>query len=83
MQNFMKMKFSPNGEITLSFTDEGKSCHCANFYAANMSINAIRENKILVKISEFTVNQLISNQFSFAISVLTYIYHVKEKQCLS
>ena len=27
----------------------------ANFYVANMSLNAIRENKILAKISEFTV----------------------------
>ena len=26
-----------------------------NFYVANMSFNAIRENKILAKISEFTV----------------------------
>ena len=25
----------------------------ANFYVANMSLNAIRENKILAKISEF------------------------------
>ena len=27
----------------------------ASFYVANMSFNAIRENKILAKISEFTV----------------------------
>ena len=27
----------------------------ANFYVANLSLNAIRENKILPKISEFTV----------------------------
>ena len=27
----------------------------ANFYVANMSLNAIRENKILAKISEFTI----------------------------
>ena len=27
----------------------------ANFYVANMSLNAIRENNILAKISEFTV----------------------------
>ena len=30
----------------------------ANFYIANMSFNAIRENKILVKISEFTDSML-------------------------
>ena len=28
----------------------------AIFYVANMSFNAIRENKILAKISEFTVH---------------------------
>ena len=27
----------------------------ANFYVANMSINTIRENKILANISEYTV----------------------------
>ena len=31
----------------------------ANFYVANMSFNAIRENKILAKISEFTVTSNI------------------------
>ena len=31
-------------------------CHLLmNFYVANMSLNTIRENKILAKISEFTV----------------------------
>ena len=29
----------------------------AIFYVANMSFNAIRENKILAKISEFTVSE--------------------------
>ena len=36
----------------------------ANFYVANMSFNTIRENKILAKISEFTVfARLIYNFF--------------------
>ena len=41
-----QIKSSQNGEITLSFTDEGKSCHRRKFYVANMSFNAIwfREN---------------------------------------
>ena len=43
MRCFVKIKFSRNAEITLSFTD------------VNMSFNAIRENKILAKISGFTV----------------------------
>ena len=36
---------------SLSFTDVGKS----SFYFSNMSFNAIRENKILAKMYEFTV----------------------------
>ena len=38
---------------SLSFTDEGKSCHSHAF--ANMSFNAICGNKILAKNFEFTV----------------------------
>ena len=48
----MKIKSSVNGEITLSFTYEGKSCHSGNSSVTNMSFNAIRENKILAKISK-------------------------------
>ena len=55
MRSFMKIKSSRNGVITLSFTDEGKTCHSREFYVADMSFNAVRENKILAKISEFTV----------------------------
>ena len=53
----MKIKSSRNGRIILSFTDEGKSCHSHDIYVANMSFNAIRENKILAKISERTVSE--------------------------
>ena len=49
MRSFVKIKTSGNGEITLSFTDIGKS------NVANVYFNAIRENGILAKISEFTV----------------------------
>ena len=55
MQSFVKIKSSQNGKITLSFTYESKLCHSCGFYVANMSFNAIRENKILAKISDFTV----------------------------
>ena len=56
MRSFAKIKPSRNGEITLLFTDIGKSCPSHEFFNfANMSFNAIRENKILTKISEFTV----------------------------
>ena len=32
MPSFVKMKSLQNGEITLSFTDKGKSCHCREFF---------------------------------------------------
>ena len=51
---FREIKSSRNGKIILSFTDIGKHALVSNFNVANMSY-AIRENKILVKISEFTV----------------------------
>ena len=49
------IKSSRNGEITLSFTDIGKPCPNRDFNIANMCLNAVRENKILAKISLFTV----------------------------
>ena len=55
MRSFVKIKLSRNGEITLLFTDEGKYPLVVNFNVANISFSAICENKILAKISEFTV----------------------------
>ena len=56
LQSFMKIKPSQNSEVTLSFNKVGISCpSCEFFNVANMSFIAIRENKILAKISEFTV----------------------------
>ena len=43
-------KILQNGEITLSFTDIGKSCLSREFLTPQISFNAIRENKILAKI---------------------------------
>ena len=55
MRSFVKVKSSQIGEITLSFTYIGKSQLCGEFHSQkNVSI-PIRENKILAKISEFTV----------------------------
>ena len=53
MQNFVKIKLWRYGEITLSFTDIGPLSRI--FSVANMSFNAIRENKILAEFSEFEV----------------------------
>ena len=56
MRSFVKIKLSRNGKITLSFIDIGESCHNRDFFhITDMSFNAIRENKILAKISESTV----------------------------
>ena len=55
MRSFVKIKSSRNGELTLLFTDICKSCLRRDFLRRNMYFNAIRENKILAKISEFTV----------------------------
>ena len=52
MQSFVKIKSSQNGEITLSFTDLGKSCISDEFLT---SFNSIRKNKILAEIPESTV----------------------------
>ena len=64
MRSFVKIKPSRIGDITLSFTDISKSCIVRDFfYVASVSFNAIRENKILAKISEFTV--LMEYSFRF------------------
>ena len=42
-------------KITLSFTDVGKSCPCREFLHGNYVFNAIHDNKITAKISEFAV----------------------------
>ena len=61
MRSFVKIKLSRIGDITLPFTDIGKSCPVRDFYVANVSFNIIRENKILAKISEFTVYKLYTS----------------------
>ena len=54
---FCEIKPSRNEEMTLSFTDVGKSCPSLEFFnVGNISFNVIHENKILAKISEFTMS---------------------------
>ena len=55
MRSFVIIKPSRIGDITLSFADIRKYCPVRDFNVPNVSFNAIRENKILAKISEFTV----------------------------
>ena len=55
MQSFVKIKLSQNGKITLFFIDKVNLALVENFHITNMSFNVTRENKILAKISESTV----------------------------
>ena len=62
MQSFVKIKFLRNGEITLSFTYEGKLCHTREFLCGNMSLNAIHANfRIYSSLSE--VSNLSGNLY--------------------
>ena len=63
MRSFAKIKPFRNDENSLSFIDVCISCQI--FYLANMSFNAIRENKILSKISKFTVTLCLLGNFSY------------------
>ena len=51
MRSFVKIKSSQNGEVTLLFTDIGKSCLSREFLMSLICFfNANRKNKILAKI---------------------------------
>ena len=52
---FCEIKSSQKGVITRSFTDMSKTCPNLIFLHRKYVFNAICENKILAKISEFTV----------------------------
>ena len=75
-RSFVKIKPSRNGYITLSFTDVGKACLSREFLTPQICLNTIRENKILAKISEFTVlsNPTSSNETLMESAVLTRLY---------
>ena len=56
MRSFVKIKPSQNGGINLSFTDVGKSCQNREFLTWQICfLTLFAKNKILAKISEFTV----------------------------
>ena len=55
MQSFMKIKPSRNDDITLSFTDVVNHALIANFERGKYVFNAIREYKILAKISGIAI----------------------------
>ena len=58
MLSFEKIRSSQNSEITLSFTDIGKSCRGCEFLTSQMSFKAFHKSKIFAKISEFTVSYM-------------------------
>ena len=80
----MKKKSLQNGKITLSFVNMAKSCPSHGFFMLQICLNAIRENKILAKISEFTVTdkveQLNDGRFLFEqpqlIFVLKFVWYI-------
>ena len=56
MRSFVKIESSPNGEITLSITDLGKSSTSREFLAPqNCLLTLFAKMKILAKIFGFTV----------------------------
>ena len=71
MRFFEKIKPSRNGKITLLFTDVVKSCPICDFNVANMSFNAIRENKILGKIYSNSKNEDILFSTKNALLIIT------------
>ena len=62
-RNFVKIISSRNAEITLSFTDIGKSCPSSDFSVANMYFYAIRENKIHKNISRSNSDGILEKLF--------------------
>ena len=55
MRSFVKLNPREMAKLFCHLLMKVNHVIVVNFYVANMSFNAISENKILVKISEFTV----------------------------
>ena len=55
MRSFVKIKSSRTGEITLSFTSEGKPCHSRNFLRRKYVLMLFVKMKFSRNFSEFTV----------------------------
>ena len=69
----MKIKPSGNGEITRSFTDVGKSCPSHLFLTWQICLLTLfHENKILAKVSEFTVSIIQYHQFQYPHSIFRF-----------
>ena len=69
----MKIKSSQSRELILSFTDTGNS------NVANMSFNAIRENKILTKNSKFTEVPKSYKLANFVLFILSRVANVSKE----
>ena len=61
MRSFVKIKSWRNSEIILSLLIKVNHAFVAIFNVANTSFNAILENKILAKISEFSVLKTLTH----------------------
>ena len=69
MRSFVKIKSFWFCAITLSFTDIGKSCASREFFnVSNMTFNAFPKNKIIAKISEFTVTRICLTLYLLVLS---------------
>ena len=61
MRSFVKIKPLRNGEITLSFTDIGKFCHCHKFLTSQICLLNIFEKIVFVrKFPDLLYQQLFS-----------------------
>ena len=59
MRSFVKIKSMRNGEITLSFTDIGKSCPSSEFLTLQICLLMLNLKTKFSKSSEFTVKVVI------------------------
>ena len=73
MRSFVKIKPSRIDDITLSFTDICKSCPVRDFYVANVSFNAICENKFSRKFPNLQYNMYFRRSKSFYVAKPRYI----------
>ena len=60
MRSFAKIKPPRNSENSLSLSGEGKSYRSRDFLRGKYALNTTRKNKIIAKISEFTVTIFVS-----------------------
>ena len=80
MRSFAKIKPSRNGKITLSFFDIRKYCLSREFFTSLMSFYALRENKILAKISE-SLTRIYEHFAKVMLKHLSMTYSVYVSRC--